>query len=214
LDRAVTPGRKGPYFSTLLSVTLSEDGVSHLQRIWQGDETPEGLPLQEQQYINLAEALALRNVEAARNILDIQEQRITNPDRLARFQFVRPALSADATVRASLFRTFTDVRVRRRESWVLNAMSAIHHPIRNEESIALLADSLNLVEEIQRTGDIFFPLNWLNATLGGYSSSEAAGIVDVFLEENPELAPRLRGKVLQAVDDLYRAVDLDAAAGL
>ncbi len=208
LARAETAGRKGPYFSTLLSVSLSEEGITRLRDIWRGDETPPGLPLQEQQYIKLAEALALRDVEDAREILDAQQQRISNPDRLARFQFVRPALSADAELREALFRTFSDVTVRRRESWVLNAMAAIHHPIRNEESLFLLRDSLNMTEEIQRTGDIFFPLNWLNATVSGYASSEAAGIVEAYLEENPEMPPRLRGKVLQAVDDLNRVVEL------
>lgn len=206
LERAPTPGRKGAYFDSLLSMTLSEEGISRLTQIWRGDEIPVGLPLQEQQFISLAEALALRNVTDASEILNTQEQRISNPDRLARFQFVRPAFSGDAGVRETLFRSFADVAVRRRESWILEAMRAIHHPIRNEESIALLRDSLNLVEEIKQTGDIFFPLRWLNATVAGYSSTDAAEIVTAYLDENPNLPPRLRGKVLQAVDDLYRVV--------
>jgi len=61
-----------------------------------------------------------------------------------------------------------------------------------------------LVEEIQRTGDIFFPLRWLNATLDGHRSADAAQIVREFLAERPDLPPRLRGKVLQAADDLFR----------
>lgn len=208
LDSAPTPGRKGAYFRALISVTLSEEGVSRLAAIWRGDEKLEGLPLQEQQFTRLAEALALRDVADASVILDTQEQRISNPDRLARFRFVRPALSGDAEVREALFRSFADVAVRRRESWILNAMAAIHHPMRNEESLYLLRDSLDLVEEIQQTGDIFFPLNWLNATLDGYRSEASAEIVIDYLNENSELPPRLRGKVLQAVDDLYRVVGL------
>jgi len=208
LDNAPTAGRKGLYFSALTAVTLSEQGIARLERIWRGDEMPEGLPLQEQQFVNLAEALALRNVAAKEEILDEQEQRIGNPDRLARFRFVRPALSADSETRETLFRSFADETVRRRESWVLAAMNAIHHPVRNEASINLLRGSLNLTEEIDRTGDIFFPLSWLNATLSGYASSDAADIVGTYLEENPQLSPRLRGKVLQAVDDLFRIVEL------
>ena len=208
LEHAPTPGRKGAYFDALVNLSQSEGSVARLQRIWAMEEEPEGMPLQEQQFISLAEALALREVEAAETILDTQEQRISNPDRLARFQFIRPALSADAGEREALFRTFIDVNERRRESWILNAMSAIHHPIRNEESLGLLRDSLDLTKEIQRTGDIFFPLNWLNTTLGGYQSVAAAKIVTAYLDDNPDLPPRLRGKVLQAVDDLYRVVEL------
>ena len=204
MDRADTPGRKGAYFSALTSMTLTEAGTARLRRIWQGEETPPGLPLQEQQYIALAEALALRGVADAEAILDAQEQRINNPDRLGRFRFIRPALSQDAEVYTNLFNSFADVAVRRQESWILDAMGAIHHPLRNEASLPLLRRSLDLTEEILITGDIFFPLNWLNATLGGYQSPQAADIVRQYLADNPDLPPRLRGKVLQAVDDLYR----------
>ncbi len=204
LDAAPTPGRKGAYFSTIVAVTLSPDGVDRLERIWRKQETPRGLPLVEQQYIALAEALALRGLPNAEEILSEQESRISNPDRLARFRFVRPALSADLSVRDSLFRAFANVENRRRESWVLDAMSALHHPLRAEYSLHTVRASLELVEEIQRTGDIFFPLRWLNATLDGHRSADAAQIVREFLAERPNLSLRLRGKVLQAADDLFR----------
>ena len=206
LEAAPTPGRKGAYFSAIVGLTLSPDGVARLERIWRKQETPRGLPLVEQQYIGLAEALALRGVPNADAILTEQERRITNPDRLARFRFVRPAFSADLGVRDSLFRTFANVDNRRRESWVLDAMSAMHHPLRAEYSLPTVRASLELVEEIQRTGDIFFPLRWLNATLDGHRSADAAQIVREFLAERPDLPPRLRGKVLQAADDLFRVM--------
>lgn len=208
LARVFTPGRKGAYFDTLVDVTITESGTESLRRIWNGEETPEGLPLQEQQYIALAEALALRDPANSEAILDTQTQRITNLDRLARLNFIRPALGGNAAAHAELLANFADVAVRRQESWVLDAMGALHHPIRNEVALGLLRPSLDLTEEIQRTGDIFFPLNWLNATLGGYQSPEAATIVRQYLDENPELPERLRGKVLQAADDLFRVSSL------
>jgi len=210
LAKASTPGRKGAYFNALVSLTLSADGTQRLQRIWQGDETLAGLPLQEQQYIAMAEALALRDPANAITILDAQQARINNPDRLARFRFVRAAFTSDPAVHATLLASFSDVAVRRQESWVLDAIGAIHHPIRNESSLILLRPSLDLTEEILRTGDIFFPLNWLNATLSGYMSPAAATIVRQYLDANPELPPRLRGKVLQATDDLFRAAAMPA----
>jgi aminopeptidase N len=60
--------------------------------------------------------------------------------------------------------------------------------------------------EIQKTGDIFFPKRWLDATLGGYSSSEVAGTVRQFLAGLPEGYPqRLRNITLQSADELFRA---------
>ncbi len=50
-----------------------------------------------------------------------------------------------------------------------------------------------------------FPKRWLDATLGGHRSPAAAEIVRRFLAENPDLSPRLRGKVLQSADGLFRA---------
>ena len=71
-------------------------------------------------------------------------------------------------------------------------------------AIAQLPLALDLLEEIQKTGDIFFPKRWLSATVGQYQSPEAYQMVETFLGEHPELEPSLKGKLLQATDDLYR----------
>jgi len=211
LERAPAAGRKGPYFNAIVSLTQSAAGLARLENIWRMNERPQGLPLEEQQYIALAEALALHEVADAQLILDEQAQRIRNPDRLARFNFVRPAFSADANVREAFFRSFSDVARRRQESWVLDAMAAIHHPSRADASLPLVRPSLDLVEEIQQTGDIFFPLRWLSATLGGHQSPEAAAIVQQYLTERADLPAHIRAKVLQAADDLFRSAALSVA---
>jgi aminopeptidase N len=205
LTRARGPGRKGAWWSTVVGVTTTPRGLNRLEDIWRRKEPPAGLPLAEPQYTALAEALALREVPNAETILDIEQNRITNPDRAARFRFVRPALSRDATVRDSVFASFAAVEHRRRESWVLDAVGYVSHPLRARHAERYVGPGLALVEEIQRTGDIFFPLNWLNALLDGHNSAAAATQVQGFLAANPTLPPRLRGKLLQAADDLYRA---------
>ena len=205
LDRAPTPGRKGTFFSALVGMSLTSDGVKRLERIWRKEETPKGLPISEQQYTGLAEALVIRGLPNAPAIIEAEAARITNPDRKARFAFIRPALSADPAIRDAFFLTLAKVENRRRESWVLDAMSLMHHPLRESESLAQLPAVLEVTEEIQRTGDIFFPLRWLNAALDGHQSTAAATTVRDFLAAHPDYPPRLRGKLLQAADDLYRA---------
>ncbi|MCE9600936.1 MAG: hypothetical protein K8S21_01820 [Gemmatimonadetes bacterium] len=205
LERAPNAGRKGSLFGTIIGVTLTDDGLARLERIWRKREVPKGFPVSESQFIAIAEGLAIRDVPGAAGILDEQEARITNPDRKARQRFMRAALSADRTVRDSLFRTFAQVENRRRESWVLDAQSAMNHPLRASASVGDLEAALALTAEIQATGDIFFPLNWLNATLGGHRSAEAAAIVAEYLQKHQELAPRVRAKMLQASDELFRA---------
>jgi aminopeptidase N len=81
----------------------------------------------------------------------------------------------------------------------------MNHPLRAAEALPDVRAGLDLVEEIQRTGDIFFPLRWMHALLDGHQSAAAARVVARFLEEHPAYPPRLRGKMLQAADDLFRA---------
>jgi aminopeptidase N len=204
LARAGTPGQKGSWLGTIQAVTLTEAGLARLERIWRGGESVPGLPLTEPQFTGLAEALAVRGVANAEAILDAQEARITNPDRLARLRFLRPALSADLARRDSLFQSFAQAEHRRRESWVLDAMAAMHHPLRADGMRHQVGPALELIGEIQATGDIFFPLRWMHALLDGHRSPETAAIVRAFLTERPDLPPRLRGKLLQAADGLFR----------
>jgi aminopeptidase N len=205
LDDVEGASRKGAYWGAIVNVTLTADGTARLERVWRKVETPTGLPLAEPQYTALAEALALREVENATEILDAEEARITNPDRLERFRFVRPALSGDPVVRDSVFAALGAVDNRHRESWALDALRYLGHPLRAQHAERYIEPGLGLLEEIQRTGDIFFPLNWLNALLDGHQSVAAAESVVEFLDANPALPPRLQGKLLQAADDLFRA---------
>lgn len=207
LEAAPGAGQKGAWFNAIVDVTLSPQGVSRLENIWRMAETPQGLPLQEQQYIALAEALALREVPLAQAILDEQQTRISNSDRLARFLFVRAAFSADVAQRRALFDSFAQLGNRRVESWVQDAQRALNHPVRAQLSLDALHEALALTEEIQRTGDIFFPLRWLNATLDGHSSAEAAQIVRQFLQQRTDLPAPVRAKMLQAADNLLRMTE-------
>ncbi|MGY0036976.1 hypothetical protein [Pedobacter sp. NJ-S-72] len=100
-----------------------------------------------------------------------------------------------------------------KESNVLAALYYLHHPLRQQYSVGYLEKSLGLLEEIQSTGDIFFPQSWLQATFGTYQSKAAATIVTEFLKNHPDYSPRLKAKILQATDNLFRAVRLSSQGG-
>lgn len=144
-------------------------------------------------------------MEASDSILAAQRSRIDNADRLAEFDFVAPALSDDRETRDAFFASLSDPANRARESWVVTFLPFLHHPLRARESEHYIWPSLDLLEEIQRTGDIFFPQRWLGATLAGHQTVSAVSIVQDYLDERPDLAPRLRGKVLQSADGLVCA---------
>jgi aminopeptidase N len=168
----------------------------------------EGLPLSEPEQIALASGLALWGLSNAEDILDQQRLRIENPDRLARFDFVRPALSSNLVSRKVFFDSLSQVENRNREAWVLNGLQYLHHPLRAADSIEFILPALELVTEIQATGDIFFPGRWLDVNLGGHNTIEAADIVAGYLSNSESLSQRLRLKVQQSADGLFRSAGL------
>lgn len=205
LEEAASPSAKATWYQGWRSVVLTDSGVERMRGLWSGDDTIQGLPLAEQDRTTLAVDLAIRDAAGVDSILEREEDRIANPDRRARFAFIRPALSSDASEREAFFQSLADPANREREPWVLSGLSALTHPLRQEHALQFLRPGLDLVEEIQATGDIFFPGRWLDALLGGHQTPEASAVVARFLEERGDLAPRLQAKVLQSYDGLRRS---------
>ncbi|MEO8260888.1 MAG: M1 family aminopeptidase, partial [Acidobacteriota bacterium] len=206
LAAAPTASLKSAWFSALRDTAQTPDTLNWLELIWRQRESVPGLVLEEPDFITLAEELAVRDVPSRQEILDQQLARTINPDRKARFAFVRPALSSDVRVRTAFFASLRDVQNRRREPWVLEALAYLHHPLRASSSRQYIPQSLALLEEIRRTGDIFFPKRWMDATLSGHRSAPAARMVRQFLAAAPAGYPdRLRRTILSSADDLFRA---------
>jgi aminopeptidase N len=202
---------KSTYLRAYGSIARSDEAVGKIRELWAGDLEIDGLTLSEPDFIGIAHGLAVREVEDWESILDTQAERIENPDRRARFEFVRPALSADPAVRDAFFESLGDLENRSHEPWVLEALSFLHHPLRAAHAERYILPSLELLEEIQTTGDIFFPKRWLDSTLGGHRSEAASLMVRDFLASRPDYPARLRGKILQSADMLFRAARLESA---
>ncbi len=192
---------KAAYFQAYRDVATSPEATTWLTRVWRGEEKIPDLPFAENDAIRLATELALRGVDVR------QEQlvKIQNPDRKAQFAFVMPSLDADPAVRAKFFDSLKDPKNRTHEPWVLEGLSHLHHPSRAKASEAFIPPSLQLLQEIQKTGDIFFPQRWMSATLSHHRSKEAAETVRGFLAALPSDYPaRLRMTILVATDELFR----------
>ena len=206
LDAAGSQSLKSAWFSALRDSAETPGTVEWLTRVWKQQESVPGLTLSETDYIRLAEELAVRGIPDADAVVDEQIKRTKNPDRKAQFEFVRPALSSDPRVRDAWFTSLGDVANRRHEPWVLDGLRYLHHPLRNGASEQYIARSLEMLREIQQTGDIFFPKRWMDVTLNGYRSPSAAATVRSFADRLPPTYPdRLRRIILSSADDLFRA---------
>jgi aminopeptidase N len=185
-------------------VALTRESLEWVERVWRRQERIEGLTLAETDEIDMALNLAVRDVPGAQQILAEQRDRTQNPDRKARFAFVMPALSSDPAVRQQAFARFRSVANRGHEPWVLESLRYLNHPLRQPQSEDFVRPALELLPEIRRTGDIFFPKRWMDATLSSYRSPAVAASVRQYLAAHPNLPQRLRWVVLSSADDLLR----------
>ncbi|RKD91736.1 M1 family metallopeptidase [Mangrovibacterium diazotrophicum] len=187
-----------------ISVFRSEKGMATLYDGWK-KQYLQANALTATQLTNLSLVLAAHIPQQADAILDEQEARLDNPDLKARFQFIRPAVSADEAVRDSVFNSFAKAENREHEPWVQTSLGLLNSVEFAEGREKYIRPALELLPEIQQTGDIFFPYNWVNQLLGGHRSAEAAEAVRDFLRANPQFPAPLKLKVLQAADHLLRA---------
>jgi aminopeptidase N len=202
---APTRSRKAAWFNAWRDILQSDGGVARLARIWRREEQISGLSFAETDETTMALELAVREAPGWEEILRAQHERIQNPDRKARFAFVMPALAADPGVREAAFERFRSVENRRREPWVIESLQYLNHPLREAHARRFIGPALDQLEEIQRTGDIFFPGRWMEATLWGHRSPEAATQVQAFLAAHPAYPQRLRWTILSSADELFRA---------
>lgn len=175
-----------------------EKDVPRLKRLWAREEKLDGLTLDDEEETSLAFELAARGVD----VLDAQRDRLQNPDRRARLEFLMPAARGDQ----AWFAPLRSPEGRRKESWVEDGLKLLNHPLREKEALTLLPEALSLLPEVKRTGDIFFPASWLEAVLSGHGSPEAARAAREFLaKDGPKLDPRLRALCEARFDALLAA---------
>jgi aminopeptidase N len=204
LERGRSQSEKAAWFNAYRDIVLTPEGVAWLTRVWKREEVIPGLRLAEPDEIAMAMELAVREAPGWDEILKTQIDRTQNPDRKARLAFVAPALSADPAVRERAFARFQFVENRRREPWVLESLQYLNHPLREEHAQRFVRPALELLREIQQTGDIFFPTRWMDSTLSGHRSPEAAKTVREFLASHQQYPQRLTWTILTSADELFR----------
>ena len=175
---------------------------------WDNGKSFDELPFAETEMTSLAYQLMIRLPEKASYICEKQLERITNPDRRKAFAFIVQAVNPDPAARDAFFQSLLEVENRSTEPWVISALGYLNHFLRQEHALKYIHPALAGLEEVQQTGDIFFPTAWISACLGGHNSRAAADIVSAFLREHPDYEPLLKNKILQAADNLRDSVSL------
>ena len=204
LEKSQKSDHKTIAFRAITEISDSPASAMKVFKIWDDPSTFKSLNLSERDLMRMAYEIGIRFPEKHKVIFDKQLGRITNADRKREFSFIFPATSPDGAVRDSVFNSLLSEKNRAVEPWAASALGYLNHYLKEKESLKYLKPGLEILPEIQKTGDIFFPRNWLRALLGGHNSLEAKNEVDEYLSASEKLHPLLRQKVLQQADHLYR----------
>lgn len=197
VEKQEKPQFRSMAFSSYISVATSKQSADRLLKIWEMPEKFEKVKLGERELMRISYELALRYPQDYKRIKERQSARLTGADRKREFGFIYPALSPEVSARDSVFNSLLNDENREVEPWAAAALSYLNHRLRTKESLKYITPALEIIDEIQRTGDIFFPSNWLRALLGGHSSPEAAAKVKEYLDGANNLHPMLKLKILQ-----------------
>ena len=207
-DLARTPSVPGQIrlsaFRKLVHFHADAGTDGELFSMWRDQAPYPGLVITAEDYTTMAFELAIRRPQDLETLRNVQRARIDNPDRQARFDFVFPSVHPDQAVRDSVFQALLQAENRHTEPWAEDCLRFLNHPLRQVEALSYIVPALDILPEIQRTGDIFFPKNWVVCLLSGHDSPEAANQVKSWLAAHPDCPPLLRNKVLQAADRLLR----------
>ena len=185
----------------LISNASAPQSIDKLYQLWEKQTHP---MLNERDYMSMAYELALHYPEKYKNILTTQRSRITNPDRLRQFDFISQAVTPDTLQMDAFFQSLLKAENRRIEPWAASALAYLNQPLHEKYAVKYIRPGLEVLQEVQRTGDIFFPKNWVSALLRNHKSKEAYQEVQAFFEAHPGYSPLLTNKILQAAWPLYR----------
>ena len=207
LQKQAAVNNKKNLFDCYQGIFQSKKAYDNLYTIWKSQTAPQSITLNDEDFTSLALALSLRN-NNNNDLLQEQLTRIKNPDRINRFKIIMKAASSDKKIRDEFFNSLAEKQNRSNESAVGAALGYLHHPLRQQVSVNYLPETLDLLQEIQKTGDIFFPDNWLRSTFSSYQNPEALIVVNQFIQKNPDYNSILKNKILQATENLRRAQKL------
>ena len=146
-------------------------------------------------YMRLAYHLAILHPHRWQQIVDQQRGRLDNVDQQREFDFISRACNPDTLVQQQLFDELLMAENRRVEPWARDMLALLNDPTREPLSNRYLIPGLDALQEVQRTGDIFFPGYWLTGLLAGHRSEGAKQVVRQWIDAHTSLDAALMNKL-------------------
>ncbi|MBI4408577.1 MAG: ERAP1-like C-terminal domain-containing protein [Gemmatimonadetes bacterium] len=208
-DRALSYGLRKAALDAYLGSARSPRARGILKDYLAGRRRFEGKPIgQPTRWAAVRQLLLL--ADPAADSLFAREQRRDSTPEGPRMAFISGAARADSASKARTFERFLADETLN-EEWVTASLGAFNESLHAPLTRPYLRPALEQSEWIRRHRRIFFLPSWIDAFVGGHASPEALAAVDAFLAQNPDLPLDIRRRVLQARDELERAVRIRAA---
>lgn len=183
----------------LYTSAVSESVRDHVYNMWQSQSSP---LMNERDYMSMSYRLAMARPQEWQTIVNTQRSRLTSEDRRREYDFVSRACSPDRAVQDSLFASLLQQTNRQNEPWAKDLLTLLSDESREPYNVKYVKPGLDILEEVQRTGDIFFPTYWLRALLRGHSHPDARQAVETFISLHPDYPLFLKNKLLEAAFEL------------
>ena len=169
--------------------------LSQIRKIWQSHSDP---LFDDHDYMAMAYRLAIMHPGEWQQILSTERARLGSDLLRQEFDYVSRGCTPNASERQQLFSDLLKAENRRHEPWALALLSLLNADVREPESNRYITASLDALEQLQQTSDIFFTSNWLHTLLAPHKSSDARQQVERFLQQHADFRPQLRNKILEA----------------
>jgi len=198
---AKLPGLWLQVFRALVRLARSEASLAAIAAAVAEQRLPGGLALGPQDtYLGFAALVAAGRDGPVRAKLPEQED-------VAKFRYLAGAAAATTAAKERYFATYLDAK-EPPEQWVQQSLDFFHWPGQEDLTLPYLRRALDQVEWVKEHRKIFFMPAWIDGFVNGHDSAAALAVVEDFLAARKDLAPDIRRKVLQSVDELRRVVAL------
>ena len=195
------PSVRKKILQVLGTSAVAPDIISKIYEIW---KTQADSSITVNDYTHIAYHLAIMLPTQWQEILDVQRTRLKNTDQTREFDFVSRACTPDTLVQRQLFDSLLQRENRSVEPWAQSMLALLNASTREPHSNRYLWPGLDALQDVQKTGDIFFPGYWLSALLAGHKSIEAKQIVQQWIAAHPHYPVSLMNKLKENAYYLLR----------
>ncbi|MBI2680888.1 MAG: ERAP1-like C-terminal domain-containing protein [Candidatus Solibacter usitatus] len=200
-------GMRITWYRAFRNLASTADGRGRLKSLLAGQLVIPGLEIKAlDRWLMLTQLIAESDPDAGA-LLAAESQRDSTDDG-RKYAYVAAAARADAAVKRRYFDDYLH-NPAIAEDWVAQSLGAFNALNQTALTLPYLRPALDALPQVKRERKIFFLLGWLNAFIGGQTSSEALQQVRDFLA-TAKLDPDVERKVLEVVDELERTVRIRA----